>query len=1517
MIPPSLFKQLELGDGFFFKALRFIILVCAVSLLGLTAILELTWPQQVVLGFLTVALVIWLDRSSGSYLVTLTLMLVSVFSTARYGFWRITTTLRYFNDPGAKWRVLDGLFILLLLSAEIYAFIILFLGYLQTLWPLRRTPVPLPDDPDTWPAIDLLIPTYNEPLNVVKYTALAAMNIDWPSNKLNIYILDDGKRDEFRQFAQQTGIGYMTRDDNRHAKAGNINSALPHLTSPYVAIFDCDHVPTRSFMQVTLGWFLRDSKLGMLQTPHHFYSPDPFERNLDQFRKIPNEGELFNGIVQDGNDFWNATFFCGSCAVLRRSALDEIGGVAVETITEDAHTSLRMQMNGWNTAYINIPQAAGLATERLSGHVKQRIRWARGMIQILRTDNPLFAPGLTTPQRLCYFNAMMHFLYALPRLIFLTAPLIFLIFHRINIPGYWAAILAYALPHLVLSNITNSRIQGQHRYSFWNEIYETVLAPYILFPTLLALINPRLGRFEVTAKGGIINRKFFDTRIAQPFLVMLTMNVIGILCAIPRLFQLPGTGAPWPLSVPAGMYHGDQIGTIVMNLIWAGFNLIILIVATSVAWESRQRRQTVRLPMMVPAEVQLADGAIIYGVTTDMSTGGLMIRMERGFNAKNGDSVKLTMPVLDGDAVFPATLVGIHGNAIRAQFDPLTLQEEEALALVLYSRADTWLGLGETRAPDRPLVSLARIVKLALHGLTQALKSPFKTKKPTPSPTLASSILPLLFVLMLWHARPLSAQLHPRQASAFLAQLKPDPPPALQTVVPAPKPPSTIPANKDKTPAVAAPAPGAFDNTNAFSDIGVHDTIILRGLDSSHTIHLPIPQNQAVKTATLHLRYHFSPALLPTLSHLNVSLNGKLLTTLPVASSSPAPTDTTTPPAIISSSNNSLLEATLTLPPESLNHDNRLTFEFVGHYAAKCEDPTHSALWTRIDNNSTIETVGTLVPLHDDLRLLPSPFYDANVDLHPVIPIAFLTQPSPKAMQAAGIVASWFGILADSRTIRFPVTIGAIPTGNAIVIGETSSTLPASLQMNAPSGPTITMRSNPSDPFSKVLILTGDSADDVLTAAMALALQRDLFEGDQVRIPSIKMPAPREPDDAPRWLSTAHINPIGDLMPDANFETDGASPVAIYMRLPPDLYYGSRQNLGFHVGYRYNGIPISTDSSLHTSVNGAFVSSNSLPRVDKTSTVIPVPVSDLRPFSNSILMRFFFQLTHKGECQDAASTDLKGAILKDSYLDIQGIPHWAVLPNLEIFANAGYPFTLRADLSDTFVVLPDAPAPEEIETFLTLMGHFGAQTGYPVLRVGVTNADGMKSDGHQDYLVLGTVDDQAAIGRLNPSLPVGVDGSGLHIQDTQGFFAQLQHAWWKVRSSDRVQSGQLETAGGLPDALIEGVEWPRGSNRSVVVLALRDKGVIQNFLTTFLRTSQSSDISQSVSVLHGSRFVSYRIGDDVYRVGSLSLWVRLNMLFADYQWLMVISTLVSCFLLAVILRTTLRRKARSRLQGNP
>jgi cellulose synthase (UDP-forming) len=1440
--------------------------------------LFLTWQRQAVLAVLTLLVAILLDRSSKSHVVTLTLVLLSAFSTLRYGFWRFSSVIAYFRDPGTNWTTLDGFFIWMLLAAESYAFVVLLLGYLQTLWPLRRTPVPLPNDPNEWPAIDLLIPTFNEPLSVVRFTALAAMNIDWPAEKLNVYILDDGKREEFRVFAEEAGVGYMARDSNDHAKAGNINYALERVHSPFVAVFDCDHVPTRSFLQVTMGWFLRDSKLAMLQTPQHCYSPDPFERNLGQFRVIPNEDELFYGVVQDGNDFWNATTFCGSCAVLRRSALDEVGGVAVETVTEDAHTSLRMQMRGWNTAYINIPQAAGLANERLSGHIRQRIRWARGMVQILRIENPLFARGLKPAQRFCYFNAMAHFLYALPRLIFLTAPLIYLVFGIRNLPGFWLAIVAYAVPYLVLAAMTSSRIQGEYRHSFWNEIYETVLAPYILLPTLIALVRPRTGTFNVTPKGGVVHQGYFDARIARPFLLLAALNFLGLLCAVARVIRFPTFAAASWLSFinwPASIYDGARAGTILVNVLWALFNLTILGVATAVARESQQRRRSVRVALAVPADVILPDGSMIQGMTCDLSSGGARTTMNQGVNAKIGEPIKFVFPVLDGSATLSATIVAIDGSDVRSQFNALSLHEDEALTMILYSRADAWLDLDTTRETDRPMRSMGRILCLSLHGLSQAVVG-WRGKDGESKSRLATGVVPLLLVV-------LSLAVPSRVSYAAQTAIG-----SAQSV-----------ATSTVKPPVAS---GQFDNVFTLAEAGVPGSIDLHGVDASHSVSFSVPMNQVVKTATMKLRYRFSPGLLPGISQLNVSLNGSLVAALPVNT----PPNTTGPDA--------LLEATVSLPAELLVHQNQLTFGFIGHYALQCEDVSNSTLWARIDAGSTIELKGSLLPLADDLKVLPLPFYDDGSSSHPVLPIVFITAPSTKAIEAAGIVASWFGALSGFRPMRFPVSIGTIPAGNAIVIAERGAQIPSALGLAEVSGATVAMVKNPADPYSSLLVITGGNTDELLTAAMALTLHGDTWQGPRTSIRDVVLPDARKPDEAPRWLSTEGANAATGMS--ADLEADGSMPESIYLRLPPDLSFGQRQNLAFHLSYRYNGVPLGDGSTLQVYVNGSFVSSTPMPHSEKASnvleTVVPIPVVDLRPFSNTITFRFVFQRASQGKCAAAPPANLEGAILKDSHLDISGIPHSTVLPNLELFANAGYPFTRDADLADTAVVLPAEPSIAELEMFLAVMGHFGAQTGYPALRVTVVDATGMTRDGNKDYLVLGTAEDQPALHTLDGSLPVEVNGGNLRLVDAGGFLDRASR--WRNRDLDHSQSGQLDTEGGLPDTLIEEIEWPRRSNRSVVAIVLRDAGTASNFVAAFLDKSQTSEIAQSVSVLHGEQFSSYQVGTTSYRVGKISLVTRVAGVFQDAPWLIAIVTVISCFLMSALIQAALRRHARLRLQ---
>jgi cellulose synthase (UDP-forming) len=410
----------------------------------ITAPLSLFWQAFTALGMVLAANLL---KRLPDYRWALAMMGLSVIASTRYMYWRLTQTL----PIGPEFNGWDMFLSLGLVGAEIYAYLILVLGFIQTAWPLHRKPEPLPADPAQWPTVDVFIPSYNEPLKVVRPTVLAALALDWPRDRLNIYVLDDGRRDEFRQFCEEVGVTHLTRGDNKHAKAGNINAALKKTHGEYIAIFDCDHIPVRSFLQMTMGTMIVDRQVSLVQTPHHFFSPDPFEKNLSTFRTVPNEGELFYGLIQDGNDFWDASFFCGSCAVLRRTALVEIGGIATETVTEDAHTSLRMHSRGWKSAYINIPQAAGLATESLSAHVGQRIRWARGMAQIFRVNNPFLMPGLKLGQRICYANAMLHFFYGLPRLIFLTSPLAYLLLGADIIKAQGWMVLAYAAPHVILA----------------------------------------------------------------------------------------------------------------------------------------------------------------------------------------------------------------------------------------------------------------------------------------------------------------------------------------------------------------------------------------------------------------------------------------------------------------------------------------------------------------------------------------------------------------------------------------------------------------------------------------------------------------------------------------------------------------------------------------------------------------------------------------------------------------------------------------------------------------------------------------------------------------------------------------------------------------------------------------------------------------------------------------------------------------------------------------------------------
>ncbi|TCW44072.1 cellulose synthase (UDP-forming) [Phytobacter diazotrophicus] len=669
------------------KKFLYVLLVLAMLPVALLVIITpMDSQKQYIFGLLSIG-VLFLMGFSKKRSVSVIMVVMSILLSTRYMYFRLTQTLHFNSEIETILGM--GLFL-----AEVYVWVMLLLSYLQTVWPLKREIVPLPDDMSQWPTVDVYIPTYNEPLDVVRDTVLAAQCIDYPRDKMNIYLLDDGKRREFAVFAADVGVGYITRNDNNHAKAGNLNHAMKLTQGELITVFDCDHVATRIFLQATVGGFLKDPKLALVQTPHYFYSPDPFERNLSVGRNIPNEGTLFYGPIQQGNDNWNATFFCGSCAVIRRSALEEIGGFAVETVTEDAHTALKLQRRGWGSAFLDIPLAAGLATERLVLHVIQRTRWARGMTQIFRLDNPLFGRGLTIQQRLCYLSAMLYYQFALPRIAFVTAPLAYLLFNLNIIHSSASLVFAYALPHLFLAIYVNSRMNGRYRYSFWGEIYDLVLAFHIALPTVVTMFFPKRGKFNVTDKGALLDVGYFDFSVVRPHLIIALLLAAGVIAGIVRAC--------------AHDYFGVDPRVIALNVGWGLYSLIFLLAAIAVARETRQTRKTIRIDAEIPVLLHHASGVVSRSHTADLSMGGCRI-VAPDDRHLDDEIEEIELLLQSGAILIPVKTIATDEESIRLMFEDIPLARRRELVRVVLSRADAWIH--PPKPQDNPFRSLGTIMR--------------------------------------------------------------------------------------------------------------------------------------------------------------------------------------------------------------------------------------------------------------------------------------------------------------------------------------------------------------------------------------------------------------------------------------------------------------------------------------------------------------------------------------------------------------------------------------------------------------------------------------------------------------------------------------------------------------------------------------------------------------------------------------------------------------------------------------
>jgi cellulose synthase (UDP-forming) len=1487
-------------------------LVVGITMLASIATVPLTIEQQFGMGIAAAVIFFIANRFRGQR-VTLFLATVSLAMSARYIYWRATQTLTF---QSTTQLILGSL----LVSAEFYAVVVLILGYMQTAWPLSRKPVPLPEDPSDWPTVDVYIPTYNESLSVVRATVLACRALDYPADKFKVYILDDGRRQEFRRFATEAGVGYITRSDNAHAKAGNLNHAMTVTKGDFIAIFDCDHIPTRAFLQLTMGWLHREQNLAMVQTPHHFYSPDPFQRNLAGGMRVPPEGCLFYGLLQDGNDFWGATFFCGSCAVIRRAALDTIGGFATETVTEDAHTMLKLHRKGWNSGYLKIPLAAGLATERLILHIGQRIRWARGMMQILRIDNPLLGPGLSVGQRLCYFNAMIHFYFAVPRVIFLTSPLAYLLLGQNMIAASPLAIVAYALPHIFHSIATASRLHGNRRHSFWSEIYETVLALFLVRVTIATLLSPRRGKFNVTDKGGMLAHGYFDIRAVYPNIILALVVGIGIGRGLFRLIFEKTTVI--------------EFQALLLNTIWATISLLIVLAALAIGRERQQTRRRARIDVDLPAVVHLGDGRVLTGKIQNLSQSGARAVVQRPDNIPEESAVLLEVPLASGPALIPSRYLRWQDRAMFLKFEPETLDDEAAIVQTVFGRADAWVDWLDF-PPDRPLVSLWRVFQ-SIGGL---FRLPDQEMRPGGVARAKSGAVPsrrAAVILLLAVAMPalgLFGLAMPSAAWAQTTTIRPLPQASDPGAVPLPtiEVPPTAPkgaasggpsaagtsaasATPAATPQAAgasvAPAPAGATQTMTYSlkELGASGQLALRGTSPLQGLHFGVRGDQVVTDATLQLNGALSPALLPDLSNITVTLNDQYVGTIPVNQKQP--------------------NFTLALPinPVFFQGSNILNFHLTGQYTRQCNDPLSGLIWGTIYNSSTLSMTVQNLPPQRDLSQLPMPFFDKEETQPLVLPFIVPHDPNNETLQAAGILASWFGQIASFRGASFPVS-ETPPTGNAVMlVAGGDAHLP---RLPPITGPGVALIPNPSDPYGTLLVVYGQTGEQVIQAATALVLGYRSMGGASSPITPVTVPT-RKPYDAPAWIPSDHPVRLGSLTDVRNLTGSGYNTlVQVTFNTPPDLYTWNNRGFPLQLSFRAPPGPIEDleRSRLDVGINGTYLQSipmaarqtgswwrNRIPFVDPAGPFHTVYIPPYDVFGTNAL-QFFFDTKplNRGNCVAVPSSP-SVSIDPNSMISLGRAYHFATMPNLAYFASSGFPFSRMADLSNTAVVLPDTPVSGEISAFLRLMGRFGYWTGYPVLRVTVARAQDEQTIQNDDILVIGTIAHLGSLGDIMKTMPVSLDGGDINVKipdDPLGNVFQLfgnSHAADQRRASATVSGAVNEKT-----ALLVSGGSPWGRAHTVVALLAGTPQGLDRIMSALANTTENPFIQGDLSLVSSDAVTSYRLGP-TYTVGSIPIWMWPSFYFRDQLGAIFVAMLFGCVVLSFAVHRTLKRRAERRVK---
>ncbi len=689
-------------------------------------------------------------------------------------------------------------------------------------------------------------------------------------------------------------------------------------------------------------------------------------------------------------------------------------------------------------------------------------------------------------------------------------------------------------------------------------------------------------------------------------------------------------------------------------------------------------------------------------------------------------------------------------------------------------------------------------------------------------------------------------------------------------------------------------------------------SMVLRGANPNGGIEFGMRSDEVVSKALLNLTYTPSPSLLPVTSQLKVYLNDELMGVLPVTKEQLGQKVTTQ----------------IAIDPLYITDFNRVRLEFIGHYRDVCENPANSTVWLDVGRGSSLDLTYQSLKVRNDLSHFPVPFYDARDNRALNLPMVFAGSPDLQQQQAAAIVASWFGSKAGWRGQTFPVMYNTLPDRNAIVFA-TNDHRPDFLRDHpAVKAPTIEMIDHPNNPYMKLLVVFGRDDKDLLKAAQGIAAGNILFRGNSVTVNEVKPLLARVPYDAPNWVRTDRPVTFGELKTyEQQLQSTGMEPASINLslNLPPDLYLLRSTGIDMDLKYRYTMPAVKDSSRMDISLNNQFLQSfslNSTQDINKLMMRLPV-LQGLLDGKNDVSipalrlgamnqLRFDFQYANPmpggniDSCVTFQPVQNHVVLGDDSTIDFSHYYHFLPMPDLRTFANAGFPFTRMADLSDTAIVMPKKPSEEQLSTLLNTVAVIGGQTGLAGTSMTIINDGSQIKDKDADLLLIGSIPPSL---KDDKKVDLLVDATQSWVK-TPIRHNDLPSIY--LDADDRSASVQTEISSSGPMAAIVGFESPYYKQRSVVaLLADSDKGY--DLLNDALNDSgKRAAMFGSVSVIRESGVNSLRVGD-VYYVGHLPWFERIWFALSNHPVLLAIFAAISIVLLAWVMWRLLRIISRRRL----